>query len=36
MNNGQVPAKDWPQAFHKRHPELTAGVDKRRTNVVGR
>lgn len=22
MNNGQIPAKDWPQAFYKRHPEL--------------
>jgi hypothetical protein len=24
MNNGQEPAKDWPQAFYKRHPELKA------------
>jgi hypothetical protein len=24
MNNGQEPAKDWPQAFCKRHPELKA------------
>jgi hypothetical protein len=24
MNNGQIPAKDWPQAFYKRHPELKA------------
>jgi hypothetical protein len=24
MANGQEPAKDWPQAFYKRHPELKA------------
>jgi hypothetical protein len=28
MNNGQVPAKDWPQAFYKRHPELKAASMK--------
>lgn len=24
MGNGRKPAKDWPQAFYKRHPELKA------------
>jgi hypothetical protein len=28
MGNGQVPAKDWPQAFYKRHPELKAASMK--------